>query len=231
MFDLFLSIQAGKTDESELSFLDLEFNPSTKRVFEIGMCDAKGNITLDCRTRYRPETYAANTTGRSVANAHMDLLIHRSTMRHCCKDARMSARHVADRLREQGVSLKTWFVTWHTSTIDLSALRGWLESEGEFDVLPDNSKCSPVLTHIRRNLRAAPGDDGRTLPGALAILFSLIMGSQHELAGKSHHAAVDAQQAYYLTEVYLVQCRRPADRPEGWLKHLQKPRGSLSRQQ
>lgn len=231
IFDLLLSIQAGRTDESELRFLDLEFNSSTKRVFEIGMCDFKGNITLDCRTRYQLETYIATTTGRGRADAYMDLMIERSTARHYCKDSRMSARQVADRLREQGVSPKTWFVTWHLSPIDLSVLRGWLESEGQFNVLPDNSRCLPILSYFRSNLKAAPRIDGRTLPGALGILFPLFMSSQHELAGKNHHAAVDAQQAYYLTEVYLMQHRCPADRPEGWLKRLQKPRGSLGRQQ
>jgi hypothetical protein len=221
VFDLLLPIQAGNTDGSELRFLDLEFNSSTKRIFEIGMCDAKGDLTLDYRTRYQPETLAIINRGRDTKNTYLDHAIDRSTKGHHCVDSRMPARQVADRCREQGVSPRIWFVTWHATTIDLSALRGWLESEGQFKVLPDDSRCLPIMPHIRRNLKAALRDDGRTVPAALSVLFPLVMGSQHELAGRNHHAAVDAQQAYYLTEVYLMQCRRPADRPEGWLSHLQ----------
>lgn len=161
----------------------------------------------------------------------MDIKIDHYTRRRYCKDSRMSARQVADRLRQQGVSPRTWFVTWHTSTVDLSTLREWLESEGEFNILPDDSRCLPILAHIKRNLRATPRHGSRTLPGTLEILFPLIMGLQHELASKNHHAAVDAQQAYYLTEVYSMQCRRPADRPVGWLEHLGKPRGPLGQRQ
>ncbi|KAH8752052.1 hypothetical protein F5883DRAFT_720076 [Diaporthe sp. PMI_573] len=160
----------------------------------------------------------------------MDGMIDRSTRRHHCVDHRMSARQVADRLREQGVSPRTWFVTWHQTTTDLSALRGWLESEGQFDVLPEDSRCLPIVPHIRRNLKAALANDGRIVPAALSVVFPLIMGSQHELVGRNHHAALDAQQAYYLTEVYLMQSRHPADRPAGWLESLQKPKGSLGRQ-
>ncbi|KAI1248040.1 hypothetical protein MGN70_010288 [Eutypa lata] len=216
--------------KSRLRFLDLEFNTSTKRIFEIGMCDAKGDLTLDYRTRYQPEVLAIINRGRDTKNTYMDHAIDRSTKRHHCVDSRMSARQVADRLREQGVSPRTWFVTWHHTTLDLSALREWLESEGHFDILPDDARCLPIMPHIRRNLKAAPRDDGRTVPAALSVLFPLVMGSQHELAGGNHHAAVDAQQAYYLTEVYLMQCRRLADQPDGWLESLQKPKGSLEGQ-
>lgn len=45
--------------------------------------------------------------------------------------------------------------------------------------------------------------------------FPLILGSHHELAGKDHHAAVDAQQESYLTKVYLMLYKYSADRPEG----------------
>ncbi|KAF2962964.1 hypothetical protein GQX73_g10613 [Xylaria multiplex] len=225
VFDLLLSTQAGNTNGSDLRFLDLEFNPRTKRIFEIGMCDAKGDLTLDYRTRYQPETLAIINHGRDTKNTYMDHAIDRSTKGHHCVDSRMSARQVADRLREQGVSPRTWFVTWHHTTLNLSALREWLESEGEFDVLPDDGRCLPIMHHIRRNLKVAPGDDGRTVPAALSVLFPLVMGSQHELAGRNHHAAVDAHRTYHLTEVYLMQCRRPADRPDGWLESLQKPEG------
>jgi hypothetical protein len=184
VFDLLLSIQAGNTNESELRFLDLEFNTSTKRIFEIGMCNAKGDLTLDCRTRYQPETLAIINRRGDTKKSHMDGMIDRSTRRHHCVDHRMSARQVADRLREQGVSPRTWFVTWHQTTTDLSALRGWLESEGQFDVLPNDSRCLPIVPHIRRNLKAALANDGRIVPAALSVVFPLIMGSQHELVGR-----------------------------------------------
>lgn len=112
VFDLLLSsIQAGNTNGSELGFLDLEFNTSTKRIFEIGMCNVKGDLTLDYRTRYQPETLAIINRRGDTKNTYMDSVIDRSTRRHHCVDHRMSARQVADRLSSSPPALCFGYVT------------------------------------------------------------------------------------------------------------------------
>ncbi|KAF4472348.1 Threonyl alanyl tRNA synthetase SAD [Fusarium albosuccineum] len=225
MVSLLYSIQAGKSHESELRFLDLEFNSSTKMVFEIGMCNAKGDITLDYRTRYNPQVLNAIEVGRSRPNTYMDRLIESSTKKHNCRDSRMTARQVAEKLREQGVGPRTLFVTWHVSSLDLSALREWLESEGEHRVLPDDSQCLPIIMYFRRNLKTVKLKDGRMFPLRLPLIFPLFHGLRHELAGRNHHAVVDAQQLYHMVEIFAMLCRSPKDRPKDWLSHLQQAPG------
>lgn len=195
------------------------------------MCNAKGEITLDYQTKYLPETYATITANRSPQNAYLDHCIKSSVKKHHCKDSRLTSRQVADKLREQGVTPKTLFVTWHNCNADLSALRKWLESEGEYGVLPDDSQCLPILVYFRRNLKAVKRKDGRAFPLNLPLLFPLFMGTLHKLAGRNHHASIDAQQLYYMVEIFAMLCRSPEDRPDGWLNHPQKAAGPSGLQQ
>ena len=77
---LFNSIRDGRMEPSRLSFLDLEFNCSTRKVFEIGMCDAKGAVTMDCLVKDGPmSNVRASTVFKS---AFMDRVIENSVKRH-----------------------------------------------------------------------------------------------------------------------------------------------------
>lgn len=120
---LFDSIRAGDTLPSKLMFLDLEFNTKTRKLYEVGMCDANGVITMDCLTKYSPGAQKSSSANPDRQTAYIDQLIQNSTQNHNCRDGRMTARQIADRLKEQGVTPDTLIVTWHHYAADLSALR------------------------------------------------------------------------------------------------------------
>ncbi|RYP44014.1 hypothetical protein DL768_009484 [Monosporascus sp. mg162] len=214
------SIQAGKSPVSALRFIDLEYNSSTRRVFEIGMCDANGTVTMDCLTLYGSGAFQAVTEGRTVVDTRMDHIIESSVGQHHCTHGSMTAKQVANELRLQGISQETIFVSWHCSALDLSLLREWLESEREYGVLPSDSHCIPIIPYFRRNLGAAKLENGRDFPLSLPTMFPIMMTTRHVLYGRNHHAVVDAQQLKYMTDVFGMLCRPPQDRPDGWLEHL-----------
>lgn len=217
LLGLFESIRAGETPSSHLRFLDLEFNPTSRRVFEVGMCDANGTVTMDCRTNESPTVRNAYLDPR-CANA--DRIIGDSVAKHNCGHGTMTARQVADELRRQGISPTTMIATWHISRIDLVALREWLALGGFHDVLPPDGNCIPVIPHFRRNLVTVK-QGGRLFPLKLSVIFPLLMGTRHHLFGRNHHAAIYAQQLCCMAEIFHMLCKPAQHRPAGWLSHLQ----------
>jgi hypothetical protein len=217
---LFDSIRAGDTLPSKLMFLDLEFNTKTKRVYEVGMCDANGVITMDCLTKYSPDVQKSLSANPDRQNAYIDQLIQNSVRNHNCRHGRMTARQIADELEEQGVTEDTLVVTWHLHAADLSALREWLEAEGHPGIMPQDAKCIPVIRHFRPNLALAMSKDGKPFSLSLPIIFPVLMGTRHYLSGRNHHAAVDAQQLRYMVEAFGELCKKPKDRPDDWLLKL-----------
>ncbi|UKZ55226.1 hypothetical protein TrVGV298_009045 [Trichoderma virens] len=196
------SIGAGKSPASALRFVDLEYNIFTGRVFEIGI--------------------ALRAIGQksSTADCNMDRMMMNSIQAHYCTQGSRTAKQIADELRRQGISQETYFVVWHLHTDDLSRLRGWLESEGEYGVLPPDSQCIPLIPYFQRNLRGAKLPDGKRFPLTLSTIFPIMMGTNHVLAGKNHHALVDAQQLQCMMAIFRVLCLSPQNRPDGWLEQL-----------
>lgn len=219
------SIRAGESQLSALRFIDLEYNSSTRRVFQIGMCDANGTITMDCLTSYGSKALDAINNDKTVVERRMDGIIETSVQQHHCAHGSMTARQVADELRLQGISQETVFVSWHSNTFDLSLLREWLESEGEYGVLPLDSHCIPIVPYFRRNLGDVKLKNGRHFPLSLPIAFPIMMGTRHELYGRNHHAIIDAQQLKCMTDVFGILCRPLQDRPDCWLEHLRQTAG------
>ena len=214
------SIRAGKSPASALRFVDLEYNIFTGRVFEIGMCDTDGTKTMDCRTLYGSEALRAISQTSSTADLNMDRMIMSSVQAHYCTQGSRTAKQVADELKRQGISQETYFIAWHFHTDDLSRLREWLESEGEYGVLPPNSQCIPLIPYFQRNLQGAKLPNNKRFPLTLPILFPIMMGTDHVLAGRNHHALVDAQQLQCMMAIFRVLCLSPQNRPDGWLEQF-----------
>ncbi|KAF5603961.1 Threonyl alanyl tRNA synthetase SAD [Fusarium pseudocircinatum] len=214
------SIKAGKSPASALGFVDLEYNIFTGRVFEIGMCDTYGTKTMDCRTLYGSEALRAISQTSSTADLNMDRMIMSSVKAHYCTQGSRTAKQVADELKRQGISQEAYFIAWHFHTDDLSRLREWLESEGEYGVLPPNSQCIPLIPYFQRNLQGAKLSNNKRFPLTLPILFPIMMGTDHVLAGRNHHALVDAQQQQFMMAIFRVLCLSPQNRPDGWLEQF-----------
>lgn len=86
------SIQAGESPVSALRFIDLEYSSSTRRVFEIGMCDANGTMTMDCLTSYGSKALHAVTKDNTVVKRRMDGIIETSVKQHHCAHGSMTAK-------------------------------------------------------------------------------------------------------------------------------------------
>lgn len=216
MLALFASIRAGVSSVSDLIFLDLEFNSSSRQVWEIGMCNAKGEVVLDCWTEYSHAALENVANRTDQLNFRMQSILKRATDKHSCRDLRMTARQVAKKLQTMGITPQTTFVTWHNYAADLSALRDWLELEGEHGILPDDSHCVLVLNDFRQNLNTVRFKSGSRFPLNLPIIFPAFMGTKHPLAGRNHHAAVDAQQLYHLVNALASLCKPLKNRLEIW---------------
>ncbi|KAM5371634.1 hypothetical protein ACJZ2D_007914 [Fusarium nematophilum] len=214
------SIGAGKSPASALRFVDLEYNIFTGRVFEIGMCNAYGTEIMDCQTLYGSEALRAIGQKSSTADCNMDRMMMKSIQAHYCTQGSRTAKQIADEPRRQGISQETYFVVWHLHTDDLSRLREWLESEGEYGVLPPDSQCIPLIPYFQRNLRGSKLPDDKRFPLTLSIIFPIMMGTDHVLAGKNRHALVDAQQLQCMMAIFRVLCLSPQNRPDGWLKQF-----------
>ncbi|KAG6368511.1 hypothetical protein INS49_002721 [Diaporthe citri] len=110
----------GKSPVSALRFVDLEYNIFTGRVFEIGMYDAYGTKTMDCRTLYGSKALRAIIQKSSTADCNMDRMMMKSVQAHHSTQGSKTAKQIADELRRQGISQETYFIVWHFHTDDLS---------------------------------------------------------------------------------------------------------------
>ena len=59
----FEAVVRGKLPPGALMFLDLEYDTTTRRVYEVGMCDAWGNKVVDCFTYLSDEEMKRTTRG------------------------------------------------------------------------------------------------------------------------------------------------------------------------
>ena len=67
----------------------------------------------------------------------MDRMMMKSVQTHHCTRGLETAKQIADGLiGRQGTSQETQFIVWHFHIDDLTRLREWLDSEGEYGILP-----------------------------------------------------------------------------------------------
>ena len=57
----FDAVVRGKLPRGALMFLDLEYDTTTRRVYEVGMCDAWGSKVVDCFTYLSDEEMKRTT--------------------------------------------------------------------------------------------------------------------------------------------------------------------------
>ena len=62
-WSIFEAVVRGKLSPGGLMFLDLEYDTTTRRVYEVGMCDAWGNKVVDCFTYLSDEEMKRTTRG------------------------------------------------------------------------------------------------------------------------------------------------------------------------
>jgi hypothetical protein len=90
---------------------------------------------MDCRTLSGSEALRAISQTISTADCNMDRMMMSSVQVHYCIQGSRAAKQVADELRRQAISQEVRFMVWHLHRDNLSRLREWLESEGEYGPL------------------------------------------------------------------------------------------------
>ncbi|KAJ5729925.1 uncharacterized protein N7483_004433 [Penicillium malachiteum] len=200
---------------SQAVCIDLEFYPQSRKVIQVGIVDTKGERILDCFTKYS-EKGKANLHSTSCwqapkSSAH-DKIREEQIRRFYSKDGTLSAEEIADRLQKTGISRETIFLAWATRPFGLYYLRDWLDAEGFQNILPPDEKVCLILMEFRQNLREFLGSScfrGGVFPATLPVIFMVAFGEDHPLAGKNHHALVDAKQLALLTQLFIDLCKPP----------------------
>lgn len=203
---------------SDIVNLDIEFTFSSQEVLQIGLADLKGAKALDCLTEHS-EGIVAPSSSRHPVPLTFRQKRHRDKVRsHFVQDGTLNANSVVKKLQEAGISTDTTFLAWATWCFDLKYLRNWLQQEGFHNVLPEEKELCLVLNEFRDNLNAIIGYKcyrGGVFPLRLSLVFPLLFGKDHPLAGRNHHALVDAQQLSLMTRLFIDLCKPPDER-EFW---------------
>lgn len=217
---------------SEIVTIDLETTFCSQEVLQIGLADLEGAKVLDCLTKYG-EGIIAPSSSPLPAPATWQQKRHKERVRaFFTQDGTLDAKGVVGKLRENGISKKTIFVSWASWCFDLSYLRDWLEAEGFHDVLPGDENVCLLLHEFRANVQRVLGRTcyrNHSFPLTLPVLFPLLFGENHELSGRNHHALVDAQQLSLLVKVFIDLCK-PPDKRVFWQGSEMKKLGSRKRQ-
>ncbi|KAJ5107926.1 hypothetical protein N7456_004601 [Penicillium angulare] len=197
--------------------IDLEASIRTGRVFQIGICDIRGERVLDCLT-YLSEKEIAFTSMKQDQNRwNIEAIVERKARLRPSSQGKMSAAEVANKLRAIfPYPKKTIFISWAKWKFDLSHLRKWLEREGHYRVLPGDENCYLLMTDYRQNLDRILGKhtfEGGVFPLSLPNFFPTVVGKDHELTGRNHHALVDAKQLAFLVRRFVALCGAATARP------------------
>jgi hypothetical protein len=202
----FEAVVRGKLSPGGLMFLDLEYDTTTRRVYEVGMCDAWGTKVTDCFIHLSDEEIKRTTVASNYAYPpKFNLLNRKAAKKRQHYHGTMDVHQLVKHLQKAGVTPETVMIVWATNNWDLSTLREWFEAEGYSDVLPPDSKCVRMVQPFRVNLGKLL--DGTSFPLRLQILFPLFHGTRHELAGRNHHALVDAQQTRLMFRSFIALCK------------------------
>jgi hypothetical protein len=89
-------IGAGNSPASALRFVDLECKICTGRLLEIGMCEAYGTKTMDCRASYETEALRAIGQRSSTADCNLDRMMMKLVQAHHCTPRSRTAKQIAD---------------------------------------------------------------------------------------------------------------------------------------
>ncbi|KAI2730406.1 hypothetical protein CBS147332_2258 [Penicillium roqueforti] len=199
---------------SYLVNIDLEFGFTSKEVLEIGLADIEGKGVLNCITRYSDGVIAPSSSS-PVPLAHSQMSYEEKVKKYLTSDGRLRAKQVVEKLQGVGISNQPFFLSWTSWSFDLSYLRQWLRQEGLGCVLPGDENVCLLLQEFHTNVRRVLGRTcfkGRTFPLKLPLVFALLFGDTHPLAGRNHRALVDAQQLALLARLFVDLCKPPSRR-------------------
>ncbi|KAJ5781652.1 uncharacterized protein N7518_010135 [Penicillium psychrosexuale] len=199
---------------SYLVNIDLECGFRSKEVLEIGLADIEGKGVLNCTTKYSDGIIAPSSSSPAPLT-HSQMSYDKKVRMYIASDGRLRAKQVVKKLQEVGISNKTFFLAWASWRFDLIYVRQWLQQEGLSGVLPGDENVCLLFQEFRTNVRRVLGRTcfkGRSFPLKLPLLFVLLFGDTHPLAGRNHRALVDAQQLALLARLFIDLCKPPSRR-------------------
>jgi hypothetical protein len=123
---------------SRLICLDLEFSPSSGKVFELGICEYhSGKVLLDTRVKHNGSQNALHRASDGTKSVHpfLELLswgIYAKVYRtkQATSNLILDVHEIASQLQAASVTPNTLVMTWHQNKTDLILLRRFLENAG-----------------------------------------------------------------------------------------------------
>ncbi|KAJ5972043.1 uncharacterized protein N7479_001961 [Penicillium vulpinum] len=212
-----LRMKSGKSTipASQVVNIDLEFGWGSREVYQIGLADLEARKVLDCLTKYGEGVVAPSSSPLPAPPTWAQLQYEQKVKGYYTQDGTLCAKQVVEKLEKIGISDNTIFLSWAIWGFDLSYLREWLQQEGFHDVLPGNENLYLLLQEFRHNLKETIGTTcykGKGFPLSLPVVFPLLFGYDHELAGRNHHALVDAKQLALMCLLFIDLCKPPHER-------------------
>lgn len=226
--DLLAACAIDPTLANNVFCFDLEYNIVTGEIYEIGICNGRGEKVLDCHTGSTPrekEILLAKKGSGHWYGAPATFVIEawkNVCYKHDCSDGFLTVKQVAEKMKAAGISPRSILVAWATNKGDMRSLQGWLEAGGYGNILPEIDTCLLPMFTFKTNLRnyGAELNDGKGVCCKLEFLFPVIFTQGHHLSGQNHKAIVDAYQLWLLCKALAELLQKPSQRPAEWLQKL-----------
>ena len=196
--------------------LDIEFSPSSQKVFEIGVCEFEsGKPLVNARVKYNcPKNELHRAPPFHIDNPYLRLISMRTSQkiyhRNQPSDTLLDVHGIATKFREGGITPDTILLVWAKNGQDLELVRKLFDGENNKDyqnILPSKAHCAYMIPDFRRNMPTTPGLS--IFP--LEIIFNLLFGN-HDLADKNHRALSDALQLRLMVKLFIELCKPPEKR-------------------
>jgi hypothetical protein len=210
-------VAEGQIPGSRLLCLDLEFSPSSKKIFEVGLLElCSGKVLSDSRIKHSSDlhesprdskygSYSTHPIAKGISNMSASKIYGQGT-KSIASTNHLDIHEVAAQFCEKGVTPESIILTWHTGAYDLLLLQIAFNEAGHVDILPPLENCIPMIPLFRKNLPKS--DNGKNFPLSLEVIFP-IMYKGHELVGRNHRAIVDALQLRLMVMAFEQNCKPP----------------------
>jgi len=197
--DRLVKISIGKMPEGMLVDLDIEFSPTSGKIFEVAVCEHhSGTVLVNARIEHHCSNSEPHASREGHKSESLQQILRGISLRSSgnvygtYKDRSkcnglLDVHAVAKLFRGSGITTQTYFLTWHKTKKDLTLLRQFFEEAGYDDILPpSNNNCVQMIPQFKRNVPITVHLD-------LELIFPLLFGN-HELSGQNHRALADTQQ-------------------------------------
>jgi hypothetical protein len=214
VLNLKAKIAAGELPGGRLICVDIEFSPSSGRVFEVGSCEYhSGKVIIDTSVKHdyksSAELHDSTSLDATAPGRYLKMISHRAAKNVYGSNSKhpngvSDVHEIVSKLREAQVTPESLVLVWHRNKTYLRLLRRLLEDGGYTGILPPGENCILMLPEVKRNLPLLK--DKKKFPANLEIIFPLFFPG-HELVGRNNKALIDATQLRLVSLAFEDTCR------------------------